>query len=130
MQTLTEINAEESARRSRAHRYEKALNELANAKRSLASLEARLAKPQPGLEALRTMDALIREIPGDVVTSGVFKGGPPMVAGGVEVKSVLLNVIPKALRDVAAARKEHEDKLPVLQERVRKAVEAMKEFED
>lgn len=125
MKTLTEITNEEKAVRQRAKRYETAKNALAHAQRSVASVTEKLAQPEPGLQALITMNELAGQIPTNIASDSVGR----LIPGGYEVRGVVIALISQALAKVTRRRQKLEENAAACREALVKAEEAMKEFE-
>jgi hypothetical protein len=106
MQTLTEITAEDRARRARAQRYETLTNKAAGLKLSIQRLDAlRL-----NTDALQQIHALCGDVPREALTNGVSSLGFA-IPNGMIARDVLMVVAGSALADARRREQERERQL-------------------
>ena len=123
MQTLSEINREEQARRQRALRYEQLTNKATGLRTVIQRLEAAAGSAAVSLDALREINDLIPSLPKDVTTRQVG-----MIPGGFDVRQLLGALAADALQTLE--RKE-QDRVTQLQQAgadLAKVEEALTEF--
>jgi hypothetical protein len=114
-----EAQAREAALQLRWKR-ERAGSELSTAQARLKGLEANLAQPETATAALKSILALLGEVP-----AGVLTRSTDFMPGGFECRDVLRKIVTDALAEVVAKRQRLETDLPLAQQRVEQAARAV-----
>lgn len=125
MQTLKEIDQEEAARRTLAARFGHAKDEDWKAREALKNLEAKLAAPQPDVDALREIVTLASKIPAGLVTQGTR-----LSPGGMGLAELIRREGEAALGIIARERQALESSLQPAKDRVARAEAKLAEFID
>jgi hypothetical protein len=124
LETLKEMTQREDAERTRAWKYGKAKDTAWTATERLKSLEAKIAAPQPDVEALQQIEVLAREIP-----PGLQSVGTRFNPGGEMLQTVILREVSAALGFLAQQRQDLVDALPKAREAAAQAQQRLAEFE-
>jgi hypothetical protein len=120
MTTLKELEQAEAAKRQRLWKRDRAQQEVDSARSSLRSIEARLAQPDASITALESIITLADDIPDGFTTLG-----SQLRPGGYSVRQSIRTDAANALRDSRAVRNALEESLPVAQQRLANAEQAL-----
>jgi hypothetical protein len=122
METLSEIEKAEEARRENAWRYEKLLDEQKRMRQSIERLEA-LASAND-VKALEKMHALCAQVPKDLLTKG-----SKFCPGGFQFHVLLQCIVTDALADVKRKADAAQTALVTTRKNLAQVEQALKEFE-
>jgi hypothetical protein len=118
-ETLSEIDAEQRARRERAQRFES----LQNARITLRATIARLETETINVDALAQIVALCDLVPRNLTTRG-----QRFVSGGFEVRDMLRNIADDALTVARRKDDERNAELRLAQSKLAETEAALAEF--
>ena len=99
---------------------ERAAAELATAQTRLRNLEVSLAQPDTAATSLKSILALIEDVP-----NGIHTRGNDLLPGGYVARDFLRKIAADALADVTTKRQRLEADLPLAQQRVEQAARAV-----
>jgi hypothetical protein len=118
--TLTQIKTEEAADRERAHEFEEALNRKSNYEGAVSRLEPYVPRYEKQLAAIGKMEAALEDL------------DPTINIGGVHglVKGTLRDLLTRARNDQQRRLDETSAALARTRQELKKAIVALKVFED